>query len=60
MRTSGLMGGFDPKTVFAIVIRPGFWLLRAAMAIALVFPTIIPGPKGFKKKKKKKKKGVFV
>ena len=40
MRTSGLMGGFDPKTVFAIVIRRRFWLLRAAMAIALVFPTL--------------------
>lgn len=28
------MSGFDPKTALAMVITPGFWLLKAAMATA--------------------------
>ena len=40
MRTSGLMGGLDPKTAFAIVITPGFWLLRPEKATTLVFPML--------------------
>ena len=39
-RTSRLMGGFDPKTAFAIVISPGFWLLRPEKAKALVSPML--------------------
>ena len=39
-RTSGLMGGFDPKTAFAMVISPGFWLLRLEKAKALVSPML--------------------
>jgi hypothetical protein len=37
VRTSGLIGGLDPKTAFALVMTPGFWLLKAAIATALVF-----------------------
>ena len=40
MRTSGLMEGFDPKTAFAMVISPGFWLLRLEKAKALVSPVL--------------------
>lgn len=39
-RTSGLIGGLDPKTAFAMVITPGFWLLRPAKATALVCPEL--------------------
>ena len=34
VRTSEEMGGFDPKTAFAIVLTPGFWLLKPAKSIA--------------------------
>lgn len=37
-KTISEMGGFVPKTALAIVITPGFWLLRAAMATAGVGP----------------------
>ena len=39
-RTSGLIGGFDPKIAFAMVISPGFWLLRPENAKALVSPML--------------------
>ena len=39
-RTSVFIGGLDPKTAFAMVINPGFWLLRPANATALVFPML--------------------
>jgi hypothetical protein len=35
--TSRVMGGLDPKMAFAIVMTLGFWLLKIAKAIALVF-----------------------
>ncbi|KAK8496937.1 hypothetical protein V6N13_064192 [Hibiscus sabdariffa] len=34
VRTSGLIGGFDPKTALAMVITPAFWLLSPANATA--------------------------
>uniref|UniRef100_A0A2P2J7F3 Uncharacterized protein n=1 Tax=Rhizophora mucronata TaxID=61149 RepID=A0A2P2J7F3_RHIMU len=34
------MGGLDPKTAFAIVMTPGFWLLNPAKATALTFPML--------------------
>lgn len=40
VRTAELIGGFDPKTAFATVMTPGFWLLRPANATALVSPTL--------------------
>ena len=40
MRTSGLMGGSDPKTALAMVISPGFWLLRPEKDTALVSPML--------------------
>ena len=39
-RKSGLIGGSDPKTALAMVMTPGFWLLRPAKATALVFPIL--------------------
>ena len=39
-RTSGLIGGLDPKTAFDMVINLGFWLLRPANATALVYPML--------------------
>ena len=40
VRTSREMGGFDPKTAFAIVLIHGFWLLKPANATAFIFPTL--------------------
>nr|XP_027090223.1 uncharacterized protein LOC113711258 [Coffea arabica] len=40
VRTSREMGGFDPKTAFAIVLIHGFWLLKPAKATAFIFPTL--------------------
>ena len=34
------MRGLDPNTVFARVRVPGFWLLKAEKAIAVVYPTL--------------------
>ena len=48
MRTSGLMGGTDPKTTFAMVITTGFWLLRPAKARAVVSPMLNSKLLGFK------------
>ncbi|KAF4350852.1 hypothetical protein G4B88_027765 [Cannabis sativa] len=39
-RTSGLMGGSEPNTAFAMVITPAFRLLRAAKATAGVCPLL--------------------
>ena len=40
MRTSGLMGGTDLKTTFAMVITLGFWLLRLVKARPTVSPML--------------------
>ncbi|KAK8482232.1 hypothetical protein V6N13_027121 [Hibiscus sabdariffa] len=40
VRTSGLIGGFDPNTALAMVITPAFWLLSPANATAAVFPRL--------------------
>ena len=37
-RRSLVILGFDPNTTFAIVITPGFWLLKPAIATTLVCP----------------------
>ena len=34
------MSGLEPKTALAMVITPGFWLLRPTIAIALPFAYI--------------------
>ncbi|KAK8628084.1 hypothetical protein V6N13_063796 [Hibiscus sabdariffa] len=40
VRTSGLIGGFDPKTSLEMVITPAFWMLSPANATAVVFPRL--------------------
>ena len=35
------IAGVEPKTALAMVMTPGFWLLRAAMATALPYPTFL-------------------
>ena len=39
-RTLLAIGAFDPKTALVIVMAPGFWLLKAASATALPYPTL--------------------
>ena len=34
------MGGLDPKTAFAMVITPRFWLLKRERATTLVLPIL--------------------
>nr|GMD50139.1 hypothetical protein AXF42_Ash005074 [Ipomoea batatas] len=37
IRTSGLIGGSEPNTALAMVMTPGFWLLKPAKAMAFEY-----------------------